>query len=114
MSGGKALPEIATITRDARKRMRLSQSELGKLSGVDPENIKAIERGRIQRPDADIINRLAAALDIPVTAYLEAMGFDVKSDPEINRQAGWKEQQVFQAIRDAAAERLRQLHVDQG
>lgn len=50
--------------KQARKRKRLTQTELAEISGVDQSTICAIETRRLKRPSWEIVARLARALEI--------------------------------------------------
>ncbi|MBA2512418.1 MAG: helix-turn-helix transcriptional regulator [Rubrobacteraceae bacterium] len=67
---------VATIgenLRRIRKSKRIGQVELSGLSGVAQGGISAIETGH-REPFPSTLDRLAAALDVPTTAFFEGEG----------------------------------------
>lgn len=67
--------KLANLLYEEREKRKLSKRELGKLSGVSRTTIMLIETG--QRGDevgADTLIKLANAMEISATPFLEAMG----------------------------------------
>lgn len=63
-------PPIADRVRDARASAGLTVDALGKRANLPVHTIHGIEQGRVQRPRAKTIGRLAAALGCTI-AFLE-------------------------------------------
>jgi len=58
---------LAQLVREARMRLgRMTQGELGQLTGTSLENITAIENRRNRQPSPEVIAGLSRALDLPV------------------------------------------------
>lgn len=87
--------------RAARLKAGLSQPELAKRAGVVNSFISMLETGKRTRVGSDILARIAAALDIPIDALLNATPTEDLSQPPVNlfRAAGWAED-VITAIVD--------------
>lgn len=56
--------------RKLRQKKGLSQAELGKRAGVRQAAISALENGKRQRVDLDMLDRIAKALGVKATALL--------------------------------------------
>lgn len=57
---------LAKLVKEARLRQGLTQGELAMLAGTGLENITAIENSRNRQPRAELIARLARALELRV------------------------------------------------
>jgi transcriptional regulator with XRE-family HTH domain len=62
--------DLGSNLRAARKRLRLTQEELGERSGVHPTEISRIEAGK-RDPQVSTLRRLAAAVEVPPGKLLE-------------------------------------------
>jgi transcriptional regulator with XRE-family HTH domain len=60
-----AEPEVGALLREWRERRRLSQLELSLKAEVSTRHLSFVETGR-SRPTADMIERLAGQLDVPL------------------------------------------------
>lgn len=94
-----ANPEIATPSaafdgfserlRHLRKQKGLTQAELGQLAGVHNVNLSRYERG-LAHPRADVLQRLAEALEISVGHLVEGAPSEIPParlvDPELRQQ----------------------------
>jgi len=58
-------PEVGALLREWRERRRLSQLELALQAEVSTRHLSFVETGR-SRPTADMIERLAGQLDVPL------------------------------------------------
>ena len=58
-------PEVGALLREWRERRRLSQLELSLQAEVSTRHLSFVETGR-SRPTADMIERLAGQLDVPL------------------------------------------------
>lgn len=78
------LPIVAIRLREAREEKKLSQERLGRLAGIDEFSASArmnqYERGK-HTPDYGTMQRIAAALELPV-AYFYA---DTEEDAQLLR-----------------------------
>ena len=83
---------IGQKLRALRLHGGLSQSELGQRTGVTFQQLQKYEKGA-NRISAGRLVRIAAALDVPVTAFYDAA-------------AGRKREQRFEYLRSAGAVRL--------
>ncbi len=57
---------LAHLVKEARRRLELTQGELGRLAGTSLENVTAIENERNRQPSPELIAGLSRALDLPV------------------------------------------------
>jgi transcriptional regulator with XRE-family HTH domain len=57
---------LATTLRNLRGVRGFTQEELATLAGVSPTTVVDIEAGRIQRPQAPTLGKLAAALGVNI------------------------------------------------
>lgn len=62
-----------------RKRLGLTQEELGKKIGKNKTFIYRIEKNHVKTLKDDVMKNLADALGIPITALFE--GFDIDGNP---------------------------------
>lgn len=56
---------VAAIILEARKKKKLSQTELGNLAGVSQSTIRRIEK-KVFSPNADQLYAILVALDLPL------------------------------------------------
>jgi len=59
--------------REVRKRRGMTQRDLARISGVSLSLVRKVEQGDHGRVGAVALRRLASALDVPVTALLDAV-----------------------------------------
>ena len=57
--------------RTLRIKRKLSQSELAKLTGLSQAYINELENGKKNNPTYEVLQKLAKALGVPVSALLE-------------------------------------------
>ena len=62
------MPLHPTASRDARLAAGLTQAELARRLGVAPARISDIEAGRNPDPRVQLVERVAAALDVSIEA----------------------------------------------
>jgi len=85
LEGGKTLDEkdlkkyVGNRIREERKRMRLSQKELGEKIGVKHNTISQYENAT-NSPEQDSLFKIARALDIKVDDLFPPMNVDDKSE----------------------------------
>ena len=65
---------LGRLLRTRRQALQLSTRQLEQLSGVDDTSILRLERGTLQRPTMDKLDKLAAALDVPIEDLLATAG----------------------------------------
>ena len=70
-SGVTTVPSLAHNLKAQRAEKGLSQPQLAEKADVNKDTISLIESGRVQRPQAKTLGRLAAALE---TTVLNLMG----------------------------------------
>jgi transcriptional regulator with XRE-family HTH domain len=66
---------IGRRLRIVRVTLDCSQDEIAEAAGVTRNFVSAIERGA-QGPDAYRLSRIAAAINVPLAALLNGIGFD--------------------------------------
>ncbi len=64
---------VGAFLREQRRLAGLSLRKLSELSGVSNPYLSQVERG-LRRPSADVLRRLAAALDVSVEAFYVRAG----------------------------------------
>jgi len=70
--GKEMISEFGELLRTLRHRKGLSQKKLSKLVGVSQASILRMERGDVEKPTAQVIERLANVLDIDIHALIKA------------------------------------------
>jgi transcriptional regulator with XRE-family HTH domain len=93
--------EIEKRSQRTRVMSGITQDELAARTNLPRDTIAAIERGAIAHPDPDIVHSLAAALDQPVDAFVEAMGYQLSGQTTAVQAA---EQRMRRAVLRAVAE----------
>ncbi len=66
---------LGAIVKKLRKENHWTQIELAEKVGIEQTTLSAIERGRTAMPGIGILHRLADALNVPVTEFLQAAGY---------------------------------------
>ncbi len=73
---------VAILLRSRRKALGLSQGELGRQAGLAGRMVQWFESGACRHlPGSEVLNPLAAALGIPVSALVEAAGYNIEALP---------------------------------
>lgn len=72
MTTATARPAVGALLRAWRQRGRLTQLELAHRAGVSTRHLSYVETGR-SRPAAEMIDRLAASLEVPLRARDELL-----------------------------------------
>lgn len=91
--------------RELRKKKKLSQNALAKLVGISPRTIFGYEAGTTYPRTENILNRLAAALDVTSEALadnatsLESFAF-IRADHSMTTQTRIATQQVVALLLD--------------
>jgi XRE family transcriptional regulator, fatty acid utilization regulator len=62
--------DLGTNLRAARKKLGLTQEQLGERSGVHPTEISRIEAGK-RDPQVSTLRKLAAAVEVPAGELLD-------------------------------------------
>ena len=70
--GKEMISEFGELLRTLRHRKGLSQKKLSKLVGVSQVSILRMEKGEVEKPTAQVIERLANVLDIDIHALIKA------------------------------------------
>jgi len=63
---------LGTRLRELRQKQQVTQEQLAERSGLHPTYVAKIEAG-LRLPSLDALDRLAAALNVPLTRIVEAM-----------------------------------------
>lgn len=63
-------PSLGTSLKAARKRKNFSQAALAKACGVSQNAVQQIETGGTVKPSYDLVQKLAATLEIPISALI--------------------------------------------
>ena len=66
-----SLRRIATVIRELRATKQLTQADLAKRARIARGYLADIEAGHRKNPSLAVLQRLAKALGVPVTALLE-------------------------------------------
>ncbi|WP_112465899.1 helix-turn-helix domain-containing protein [Streptomyces triticisoli] len=66
--------ELGQLVYDRRTALRLSRSALGERLGMTPDEVEAIELGGMLPLTADLLVRLAGALDVTVDLHVVSGG----------------------------------------
>ena len=118
--------DFGTLLRGFREGARLSCNELARIVAVDPSYISRLERGEREPPRRPVVERLAAALQLPLDeqdqllvsagyapATVAALGgwdatLQVVADVLTDRRISSNERQNFRQVLQLVAERWRQ------
>lgn len=65
---------LGRLLYERRQALGLSTRQLEQASGVDDTSIIRLERGSLQRPTMDKLDKLAAALELPIEDVLATAG----------------------------------------
>ncbi|WP_163513548.1 helix-turn-helix domain-containing protein [Fodinicola acaciae] len=71
---GDAASALGTFIRTTRERLGVSQAQLAAKTGIDPSYLALIEAGKRAKPAADILQRIADALQIDSGTLLAFLG----------------------------------------
>ena len=66
---------LAVIVKTAREKIKISQRELSRRSGVDNNTISKIEKGVRKKPNVISLIKLSDVLDIDISKLLKASGY---------------------------------------
>ena len=66
---------LAVIVRTAREKIKISQRELSRRSGVDNNTISKIEKGIRKKPNVISLIKLSEVLDIDIGKLLKVSGY---------------------------------------
>ena len=66
---------LAVMVRTAREKIKISQRELSRRSGVDNNTISKIEKGIRKKPGVISLIKLSDVLDIDISKLLKASGY---------------------------------------
>lgn len=72
--GRVAKRPIGALVKARREALGMSQERLAALVGVTQTYISKIEVGKVKLPMRELVDRLAAALELPVSAIMEEAG----------------------------------------
>ena len=70
---------LGDLVANQRKRLQLSQEQLGKLAGVSREQVSKIENNRAQHPDWDDLRNIAQALGLTPATVLAEAGYQIEA-----------------------------------
>lgn len=89
MSSSRLEPSIGEVVRSWREVRGLTPSQLAQRANVAQPYISQLEHGKIKRPGDDILERLAAGLDVPLIDLLlrKLPGPHATADAAGNRQS---------------------------
>lgn len=73
MRNGGVAVSLGSRVRELREGLGMSQDDLAKLVDVERTYISHIETGRTKLPSLDVLRRLAAALQTPVSDLIGAL-----------------------------------------
>ena len=77
------MADLGDFIAEQRKAARLSLRKLGELAGISNPYLSQVERG-LRRPSADILQRIAKALEISAeTLYVRAGILDEPEDDDL-------------------------------
>lgn len=66
---------LAVIVKTAREKIKISQRELSRRSGVDNNTISKIEKGIRKKPNVISLIKISNVLDIDISKLLKASGY---------------------------------------
>ncbi|TCT21218.1 helix-turn-helix domain-containing protein [Thiobaca trueperi] len=105
---------IGPRLKSARLHAKLSQTALGELAGISQPFIALIERGE-REPSDDVLERLAKALDLPVSALRVDPDDSAMEAEQSGPPSAWQKDQRIAVLSDyRTAPGLLALAQDQG
>ena len=78
---------LAEIIKEAREKLKISQRELSRRTGIDNNTISQIEKGERKKPNSLSLIKLSQALDLNLDALMDASGYsfeDIRMTYEAN------------------------------
>lgn len=83
MYGGNApnLQRLGSTVRERRRVLSLTQRQLAERLGWSQERVSVLETGKYGLPSLPLLAHLAEALELPLAALTEAVGFSVQEVP---------------------------------
>lgn len=69
--------QIADVVIRLRESRGWTQRKLATVAGVTNANIADLERGRMSKPTAKFLEKLAFAFDVPLVSLLDAAGYQL-------------------------------------
>lgn len=85
------LAALGMVVRERRKALNLTQEQLARRLSWSQERVSTLENGKYGMPSLPLLAHLAEALEIPLRAIMEAVGFQVgttSADVEQDGQSG--------------------------
>jgi transcriptional regulator with XRE-family HTH domain len=80
---------LGSRVRELRREQRMTQTDLARRAGISASYVSKLEANRYRRPSAEVLLRLASALNVPVDELYKAAGYPVPAeefpaaDPEL-------------------------------
>lgn len=102
--------QVGQRIRDLRNERRMSQEEVAFKAGISPAHLGQIERA-LKNPTIDTVAKIAAALDIPVTALFKT---EAVSAPSQNAIIGKINAQLLSMSEDEQKDILRIIRIFRG
>ncbi len=99
---GTIYQQVGRRVREIRKKMKLTQSTLGERAGITPDYMGRIERGR-GAVTLETLDRIAAALSIPLRQLLDVKEIASASREEVSRS-------IQSILRKKGTEELRRIY----
>lgn len=102
--------QLGQRIRQLRNEQHMSQEEIAFKAGISPAHLGQIERA-LKSPTIDTVSKIAAALDVPVTALFTA---DSVSAPPQNATVGKINAQLLGMNEDEQKDILRIIRIFRG
>lgn len=71
---------MGSRVKELRQQQRMTQVDLAKKAGISPSYISKLEADRYRRPSAEVLLKLASALNVAVEELYRAAGYSVGAD----------------------------------
>ena len=67
---------LRTLIEGGREAKRFSQRELARRIGLSNTSLNDLEKGKVRKPDIEILRKIAEELDLSLKELLKAAGYD--------------------------------------
>lgn len=79
---------LGALVRERRRALDLTQEQLAGRLGWSQERVSILENGKYGMPSLPLLAHLAAALDLPLSAIMDAVGFNVSESVSTDLHTG--------------------------
>lgn len=70
------LKQLTNLIKTGREKKKISQRELARRIGLSNTSLNDLEKGKIQKPDIEILGKIAEELDLSLREILIVAGYE--------------------------------------